>query len=107
MRFLRDIHAAVAELKRQRDLQVVGEDAGFVSAPVAVGVLEDDDLVVGFVAGINVRVGRRAADPKPAPGIPAHLNWAGQVGEILFSGEQVNLEARIDFECLQLVLRRE
>ena len=107
MRLLRDVHAAVAELERQWDLQVVGEDAGFVSAPVAVGVLEDDDLVVGLVPGINVRVGRRAADPKPAPGIPAHLDWAGQVGEILFGGEQVHLKARIDFECLQLVLRRE
>ena len=54
-----------------------------------------------------MRVGRRAADPKPAPGIPAHLDWAGQVGEILFAGEQVHVEARIDFKCLQLVLRRE
>ena len=107
MRFLRDVHAAVAELERQRYLQVVGEDAGFVSAPVAVGVLEDDQLVVRLVAGINVRVSRRATDPQPAATVPAHLDRAGQIGELLLGGEQVHLEARIHVERAQLVLRRQ
>ena len=106
MRLLRDIHTAVAQLERQRDLQVVGEDAGFVGTPITVGVLIDDEFVVGLVPGINVRVGGRAADPKPAFGVPAHLDWAGQVGELFFGGEQVHVKPRIDFKCFQLVLWR-
>ena len=54
-----------------------------------------------------MRVGRRATDPKPASGVPAHLDRAGQVWEICFAGKQVHLEARINFKFAEFVLGRE
>jgi hypothetical protein len=58
VRLLGNVNAAVAELERQRDVQVVGEDCRLVGATVLVGVFEDDDLVVRLVARIDVRVGQ-------------------------------------------------
>ena len=58
MRFIRNVHAAVSEFKGERNVQIVGEYARFVGAPVVVRVFQYDELVVGFVAGIYMRVSR-------------------------------------------------
>ena len=105
VRLLGDIHAAVTELERQRDVQVVGEHGRFVGPAVAVGVFENDQLVVRLVAGIDVRIRRRATDPQPAARIPTHLNRIGDVGKLFFAGEQVHLESRIDLERLEFIGR--
>ena len=106
MRFLGDVHSAVTELERQRDVQVIGEDGGLVRATIAVGVLEDDEFVVRFVARINVRVGRGATDPQSPLRVPAHLDGAGQFRKIGFGGEQCHVKPRVDLELAQLVLGR-
>ena len=61
VRFFGDVDAVVGEHEGQRDVQVVGPDGRLVGLAVPVGVLEDDDLVVRFLAGIDVRVGGRAS----------------------------------------------
>ena len=38
-------------------------------------------------------------------GVPAHLNWASNVGELLLAGKQGDLEARVHLECLAFLLR--
>ncbi len=53
-------------------MEVVGKDGTVVRLTVSIRVLEDDDLVARLLAGINVRVGRRAAHPEAAPRIPSH-----------------------------------
>ena len=63
--------------------KVIGEGCAFISFAIVIGVLKDDDLVVGDVPGIEVGVGSGAGDPKSAAGIPAHLDGTGQVGELL------------------------
>ena len=73
----------------RRDEQAVGDDAGDVGLSVAVGVLEEDDLVVaggrselgsiadhlgGQVFGVDLRVGVRRRDPESAGGVPVHVH---------------------------------
>jgi hypothetical protein len=44
------------DLKPHGNHEAIGEHRGLVRAPVAVGVLENDDLVVGFLAGFDLRI---------------------------------------------------
>ena len=44
-----DVDAAVARLEAGGNEQAVGEDGGLVGLAVALGVFEDDDLVVGLL----------------------------------------------------------
>ena len=88
---LGDEHAAVAELEAGRAVQVVGEDGHLVGLAVAVGVFEDQELVVHLLLGLPVRIGRPDGDPEPALGVERHLHRLGQLGELLLRGEQVDL----------------
>ena len=47
--FLGNQNAILVEFEGQRDVHVVGPDRTLVGLAVPVGVLEDDDLVVGFL----------------------------------------------------------
>ena len=70
--------------------------------PVALGVFEDDDLVVGLLAGLDLRVNLARRHPEPALRVEVHLDRLGQqrVGR-----EQVHLEPRRDDERLALQFR--
>ena len=61
-----DVDAAVAGLDAGGNEQAVGEDGGLVGLAVAVGVFEDDDLVVGLLARLDLRIDLAARDPEPA-----------------------------------------
>ena len=61
---LGDQDAAVGELEAGRAVQLVGEDDHLVGLAVAVGVFEDQELVVHLLLGLPVRVGRPAGDPE-------------------------------------------
>ena len=67
-----------------------------VGLAVAVGVLEDQELVVHLLLGLPVRVGRPDGDPQPALGVERHLHRLGQLGELLLGGEQVDLQPLAD-----------
>src|SRR5262249_39558916 len=51
-----DVDAAIARFDASRDKQAVGEDGCLVGAAFAVGVFEDDDLVVLGLAGLDLWV---------------------------------------------------
>ena len=86
-----DVGAAVARLDAGGDQQAVGEDGRLVGLAVAVGVFEDDDLVVGLLARLDLRIDLAARDPEPALRVEVHLD---RLGQQRVGGEQVDLEAR-------------
>ena len=66
-----------------------------------VAVLDDQDLVIGDRAGLDLRVDLRAGDPEPARGVEIHLQRLGDQG---VGREQVDLETVGDRERLTLDL---
>src|SRR5262249_13314165 len=73
-----DIGAAVAGFDAGGDQQAVRENGRLVGLAVAVGVFEDDDLVVGDLARLDLRVDLAGGNPQPALGVEVHLDRLGQ-----------------------------
>ena len=108
VRLLRAIHAALAiEFKAERDLQVIGPDLARVRAAIAVGVLQDEDFVLRLLAGHDLWIGHRGADPQAPTRIPPNADRLHEVREVLLAHEAVHLEARVNLEGLQFVCRAE
>ena len=95
-----DIGAAVARGHAGRDQQAVGEDGGLVGFAVAVGVLKDDDLVVGLLARLDLRVDLAGGDPKPALRVEVHLDRLGEqrVGRVQRDLEALRDDERLAFD---------
>ena len=75
-------------------MELIREDRLLVGLAVAVGVFEDQELVVRQrVAGTVVRVGRGRGDPEAALGVERHLHRLLEVRELLFGGEEGDLVA--------------
>jgi hypothetical protein len=70
---------------------------------VTVDVLEDDDLVLLLLTGLDVRVERAAHDPKTAAGVPVHVGGVGDGGLV---GEEIDLRTLDQLEGLKLGLYR-
>ena len=88
---LRDEDAASPELEAGRVPQVAGKDGALVGPAVAVGVFENQELVVDRVFRLPVRIAVPARNPQAAPRVEGHLHRIGQLGELLLGGEQVDL----------------
>ena len=97
---LGDQHALGHDLEAGRAVEMIGEGRLLVGLAVAVGVLEDQDLVVHLLLGLPVRVGRPAGDPEPALGVERHLHRLGQVGKLLLGREQIDLQPLADRHLL-------
>ncbi len=97
-----DVDAAVAGLEAGGDQQAVGEDRHLVGLAGALGVFEDDDLVVRFLAGLDLRIDLAAGDPEPAGRVEVHLD---RLGQQRVGGEEVDLEALGELQGLALQLR--
>ena len=87
----------------ERDVKVIGPGGAFVGFAILIGVLENDDFITGFLAGINMRVGDGGGDPKTAVFVPAHLDGAGHFGEVFLGGKAIDFETWINFEGLQFI----
>ena len=92
------------ELEAERHRQTLREPPRLVRLPVAVGILEHEDEIPAMLAGLQLRVGRRARDPKPAALVPADLHRADHAEGLV--GEEVDLEAGSHLETRQLLGRR-
>ena len=91
---LRDVDAFGREFESEREVQPVGEHRHAVRPAVAVRVLEDQELVVGFaVAGAPMGVRRRHRDPEAAAVVERHLDRIAQFGKLGLGREQVDLES--------------
>ena len=95
-----DKKPAVEELDARRDQESVGEDGRLVRAAVAVGVLQNDDLVVRFLAGFQLGIDRAGRDIRPAAWIEPDLDRFRHAVE--FGGEEVDLETVGDLEGREL-----
>src|SRR5262249_21153150 len=97
-----DVCPAVTRLDTCGNQQPVGEDGGLVRLAVAVGIFEDNDLVVGNLPRLDLRVDLAGGDPQAALGVEVHLN---RLGEERVGGEEVDLEPFGEDEALALQFR--
>ena len=75
-------------------MEIVGEDDLLVRLAVVVGVLVDQDLVVGLVVTrAEVRVARHHGDPQATLVVEGKLDRIGEVRELLLRGEHLDLVA--------------
>ena len=77
-------------------LQVAGEHRALVGLAVAVGVLEDDQLVVHRRLRLPVGVVLPGRDPQPSLGVERHLHGLDQLGKLLLRREQLDLQSLAD-----------
>ena len=96
VRLLRDEHAAVPELEAGGVVEVAGEHRALVGLAVAVGVFEDEQLVVHRRLRLPVRVVLPGRDPQPALGVERHLHRVDELGELLLRREQLDLQPLAD-----------
>ena len=83
-------------------METIGEDFLAISAAVSIGVLEDEELVVGFVVTrFVVRVGRNDGDPEATLIVPGHLHRIAQIRELAFGGEEIDLKTGGQIERLE------
>ena len=92
---LGDVGAAVAGRDAGGNEQAVGEDRGFVGAAGASGVFEDDDLVGGGLAGLDLRINLGAGDPEAAGRVEVHVDRFIQQG---IFGPERDLKGVVDGE---------
>ena len=91
---LRNVDPVMRDLEPDRYVEVIGEINLLVSLSVVIGILENDQFVLGKrVADPVVRITGHRRDPKSSLVVKGHLDGVGQVGEALFVGEQFDLVA--------------
>ena len=105
MRLFAHVHASITEFKGQRNIQIISKYRGLIRFSITIGVLQNHEFIIGFIARVHVRVGGRTTHPHPAARIPAHLDRAGDLRELLLTGKQVHLKARINLEGLEFISR--
>ena len=91
MRGRADPDAAETDFQAAHQIEVVGEDLTRVEPAVVVGVLEDEDAVLGLVVGHASWVGIGFGDPEPAAVVDRHRDRLDDVG---LAGEKRHLESR-------------
>ena len=77
-------------------VELVGEEADAVGLAVAVGVFEEEEAVGRSGQGTLFGLGA-AEHAQPALAVPAHLHRVGQFGEAGALGEDLHLEAGLNF----------
>ena len=101
VRLLRDVDAFGSDFEADRDVELVREHRLLVGFAVAVGVLEDQELVVRQrITRAVVRVGRGRGDPEAALAVERHLHRLLEVREFLFGCEEGDLIAGQELHLL-------
>ena len=81
---LRQIDALGRQLEADGQVQTAGEDRLLVGLPVVIGVLEDDELVIGpGISRAIVRVAGHHRDPEASLVVEGHLHRVLEIGELL------------------------
>ncbi len=76
--------------------EVAGEHRALVGLAVAVGVFEDDQLVVHRRLRLPMGIVLPGRDPQPSLGVERHLHRLDQLGKLLFRREQLDLQPLAD-----------
>ena len=71
---LGDVETSVAELDAAGHEEALDEFVELVRFAVTVGILADEDVVVGLFSGFDLGIAGRTGDPESAAFVPADLN---------------------------------
>ena len=63
---------------------MIGENRALVGLAIPIRVFQDKELVIHFVLGFPVRIGRPYGHPEAALRVKGHLDRLGEIGELLF-----------------------
>ena len=108
VRLLGEVDTNGGELESEREVKPVGEHRDTVRPAIAVRVLENQELVVGFVvAGAPMGVRRRDRNPETAAVVERHLSGIAQFGKFGLGCEQIDLESYGKLELLDRTLHIE
>ena len=94
----------VAEGESHGHVEPVGKERRLVGLPVAVGVFENVELVIGPLPGLELGVGEGAEDPETAAMIPLNRDRIGDAESLV--GKERDLEVRMNDKGRELGLRR-
>src|SRR5699024_7009258 len=105
IRALGKIYTFRCELKPYRHLQAIGKDRLFIGLTVAVGILKNKKLVVGFfISGLPVGVAGHCGYPQPPLIVEGYLYGISKIIKLLFGGKQLNFIARSHIEGFDRLL---
>ena len=108
VRLLGKINAFGGELEADGQIEVICKHGFLVGFAVAVGVFVDEQFVVGqSVAGAIGRIGGHHGDPKAALVVEGELHGVCEIGELFFTGEELDLVAFGNFEGRDAFVARE
>ena len=91
-----DEHSAIPELEAGRILEIAREDRALVGLAIAIGVLEDEQLVVHRRLRLPVGIVFPGRHPQPSLGVERHLNRLHQLGKLFLGREELDLEPLAD-----------
>ena len=97
---LANVSAAITDCETGRHVQAAGENRLFIGTAVAVGVFEDDQLIVRIIGGDDLWVCQGGEHPQPPCWIPVHANGVGD--PVGFVGEKIGCVAVRQLEGCQL-----
>ena len=95
-RSLRHDHALPPEFKPDRVVEVAGERLHAVCFSVAVGVFEDEELVIHRFVGPPVRIHGPRCHPEPPLRVEAHLHRIDQLRKHPLIGDELHRHAGMD-----------
>ena len=102
VRLLGQVEAAVAQFQAGGDVQAIGKNRSPVGPAIAVGILEDQHLVVDRLAGEIHRKGAHRGHPQTAPAVEGDRHRIAQLRKLDLRGEQIDCVTVGQLERLQL-----
>ena len=93
---LRHDHALSPEFKPGWIVKIAGKCLHLVGAAVAVGVFQNQQLVVHSLVGTPVGIGWPGGHPQPSLGVKRHLHRIDQLREHRLVGDQLHLHSGVD-----------
>ena len=96
IRPLRHNHTLPPEFKSGRIVEIAGKGLHLVGTAVAVGVFQNQQLVVHRLVGTPVGIGWPSGHPQPSLGVKRHLHRIDQLREHHLVGDQFHLHAGVD-----------
>ena len=91
-----NVGPAMSKGETGRHVQPAHEGRDLVGAAIPVAILKDQELVSGFLAGLELGVGPGAKDPESTLRIPAHAYGIGDPHRLI--GKEVDLVAILNLE---------
>ena len=86
------------------NIEAIGIGGNFVRPAVALGVLKNEQLVVGLLTRLELRIGPRTQHPQSAARVPAHAHRVGDAHRLI--SKKIHLQSLVHRERSQLRFHR-